>query len=90
MPIIEIERPQIRLEEGTETPRNNRPALLGIKAAARDLEGGIREENSLSASCRERNMRDAAITTGYFAIVLTAMIGWVWMLISSVAWLIGA
>jgi len=35
-------------------------------------------------------MRDAAITTGYFAIVLTAMIGWVWMLISSVAWLIGA
>lgn len=88
MQIIEIERPEIRLEEGTEIPRNNRPTLLGIEAPARDLEGGIRKQ-SLSASFQERGMRDVALTTGYFAIVLTAMIGWVWMLISSVGWLIG-
>jgi hypothetical protein len=89
MPIIEIERSEIRLKAGTETPRDNRRALLGIEAAARDMEAGIREQNSLSASPRERNMRDVAIMTGYFAIVLTAMVGWVWMLFSSVGWLIG-
>jgi hypothetical protein len=89
MPNVEIECAEIRLKEGPETPRNNRAALFGIETAARGLEGGIREPEALSSLSQERKMRDVALTTAYLAIVMTAMAGWVWMLFSSVEWLLG-
>jgi hypothetical protein len=88
LPDFNYRSPKIKkTEEGCEEPHFGQhcPAVYGIAASpGADFGGGSKAKSPMSA------LRQKLARSVYLVAIATAMVGWVWMLLAGLGWVLGA